>query len=228
MIFRGRSLLAAVLALTLLAGCAEIIRAEFDDGTGVLPSGPLPGLPFGDSAQVTGQVIFQGSTVSLFIVAGGPDPQLDLITGGKPHNTTDYWINFRGIKLTITETPVLAFDTIDEDGRNACRLEIADGEFRLVGGAGSVAIGEYTGNADVHEVLMRLDKTNDRCFVRINQIPQGAGPGVDPTMPVITADAPFQDSAFDELDVVRFAWEEVGPGDATQYFLDEVVASEQM
>lgn len=228
MVFRRAILVATALAVPLLTGCAEIISADFDDGTGVLPSGPLPGLPLGDAAEVTGQVIYQGSSVSLFLGAGGPDPQLDLITGGKPHNTTNYWINYRGIKLTITETPVLALDTIDEDGRNACRLEIADGEFRLVGGNGSTVIGAYTFNADTHYVLMRLDKTTDRCFVRINQVPQGSGPGADPTMPVITADAPFLDAGFDELDIVRFAWEQVGPDDATQYFIDEVVVSRQI
>jgi hypothetical protein len=215
------------LAVPLLLGCSEILRAEFDTGPGVLASGPLPGPPSGDSAVVTGQVIGVGSGVSLVLGAGGPNPRLDLVTGGKPHDTSEYWVGFRGVKLTITQTPVLAIDTIDEDGRIACRLEISGGEFRLVSGAGSKVIGEYSSSADEHKVLMRIDKTAHRCFIQITQVAQGSGPGAEPTMPTITADGPFHAAAFGELDIVRFAWEQVAPGDATQYFLDDVVASKR-
>lgn len=219
--------LMAAMGLTLLAGCTEILRAEFDLGSNEsLVSGPLPGPPPGDSVVVTGEVVAAGSGVSMLLGAGPPTPRLDFITGGKPHDTTAYAISFEGVKLTITDTPVLAIDTIDVAGRNACRLEISGGEFRLVGGDGPKVIGEYTAAADVHHVLLRLDKFGSRCAIQITQVAQGE-PDSEPTVPTIIDNVPFQDPDFDELDIVRFAWEQVEPDDATQYFLDTLVVSKQ-
>ena len=98
-------------------------------------------------------------------------------------------------------------------------LEISGGEFRLVSGNGENVIGQYTFNADLHRVLMRLNLEARTCGVRIEQF-SDQGPEV-PTPPLITASGPLIAESFQELDRLRIAWESIEP--ITNYFLCEDV-----
>jgi hypothetical protein len=209
------------LALPLLfVGCTQILDTH-STGTGPAGPGTLPGAPSGDSVSSVGSVGYNGGNIALAADGASPAASVELVPGGKPHNTNSYSLNFSGVKLTVTANPVLAVDVVDDAGAVACGLEIAGGEFRLIGGDGPVVIDTYTGAADEHRILMRMDKSLDRCFIRIEQVPQGTdGP---PIKPVATGDAPFVDSAFDELDFVRVRWEQTSESDATSYFLGPVV-----
>lgn len=215
---RGFTRAAVVLLSLMAAGCTQVLHTDFESDGGPWPSGNLAGPPAGDSAEVEGEVTGLGDAVTLDSASAA---SLELITGGKPHDTTGYTIRFAGVKLTISETPVLAIDALDARGQNACGLEISDGEFRLVSGDGESSIGEYTFNADEHRVVMRLNLGSGTCGVRIEQVEQGAGPDAPPTVPLITATAPLITQDFAELDRLRFAWEDAD-GSPTQYFLGHV------
>lgn len=213
-------LLSAALAT---AGCSEVLDTH---SSGVGPNGPgaLPGAPSGDSITATGNVLFNDGGQQLSANGTGTTG-VTLITGGKPHNTTEYLINFRGVKLTITDTPVLAVDTFDTEDRQACGLEIAGGEFRLVSGNGTAVIGTYSGQADIHTVLMRLNRTAARCYVGITQVAQGTDGPL--TQPEIAANAPFVSANFGDLDRMRVRWESTASSDATSYFLGRTVISKR-
>ncbi len=201
-----------------LVSCTTILDTH-STGPGPVAAGALPGDPPGDSVTSVGNVLFNGGNISLNATGTSPAPRVNLSPGGKPHNTSEYSLNFSGVKLTTSDTPVLAIDAIDDAMQIACGLEIAGGDIRLIGGAGAVVADTYTGNADEHRILLRMDKNTDRCFVRVEQVPQGTdGP---PIKPAISANAPFINSDFDELDLVRVRWEETSSGDATQYFLGQ-------
>ncbi|WP_282610501.1 hypothetical protein [Pelagibius sp. Alg239-R121] len=217
------SRLAATVMLLMASGCTEILNTH-SSGSGPEGPGAIPGAPGGDSVSATGPVIFNSGNIQL--PANGTSPILvDLIVGGHPHDTSEYAISFSGVKLTITDTPVIAIDALNAVGQQACGLEISGGEFRLVSGAGAPAIGTYTGAADEHRVFLRVDLASARCFVRIEQVAQGTdGP---PVQPVIVGDGPVIAAAFGELDRLRIAWEETSPGDATNYFLGPVVISKR-
>jgi hypothetical protein len=212
------------LALPLLfVGCTQILNTH-STGTGPAGAGSLPGAPGGDSVSSVGNVVYNSGNIQLAADGASPAASVELVPGGKPHDTNSYSLNFSGVKLTITANPVLAIDVVDDEGAVACGLEIAGGEFRLIGGDGPVVIDTYTGAADEHRIFMRLDKNVDRCFIRIEQVTQGTdGP---PIKPVVTGDAPFVDSAFDELDFVRVRWEQTSESDATNYFLGPVVITQ--
>ena len=216
-------LLAAFTVLGILGGCTEILNTH-SSGDGPAGPGPIPGAPGGDSVSATGPVIF--NTGGFQLSANGSSPILvDLIAGGQPHNTSEYAISFSGVKLSITDRPVIAIDALNASEQVACGLEISGGEFRLVSGAGSPVIGNYTGAADQHRVFLRIDLASSRCFVRIEQVTQGTdGP---PVLPIITADGPVIAAAFGELDRLRVAWEETSPDDATNYFLGPTVISKR-
>lgn len=217
---------AAISGLLLLtAGCTTILNTDFESEGGPWPSGPLPGPPRGDAAEVQGEVLGLGESVSLMSAGSA---RLDLITGGQPHNTDGYTISFTGVKLTISEVPVVVIQALDADENLACGLEISGGEFRFISGEGEQAIGQYTGNADQHRVLMRLNLGVETCFVQIEQVEQGFdGPPEDApvTVPLITATAPLVTPGFAELDRLRVAWEEAQGVPPTQYFLGAVEIS---
>jgi len=106
-----------------LQGCTDILRADFEDlEFGQSPDGPLPGLPQGDTAEVTGDVIKNGTGISLFYDPNENPPVIDLVTGGKPHNTPDYGIRFWGLRTIISEQPVVMVDTFDTGGPPGMRL----------------------------------------------------------------------------------------------------------
>jgi len=214
--------LVVVIGILVTAGCARVLHTDFESANGPWPNGALAGPPSGDSAQVSGEVLGLGSSVSLLSTSSA---SIELITGGKPHNTQGYAIDFSGVKLTIEETPVIAIDALDASGQNACGLEISGGEFRLVSGDGENVIGSYSSNADEHRVFMRLNLGGGTCGVRIEQVAQGAGPGAPPTQPLITAIAPLVTADFEELDRLRVRWEETEGASATQYFLGHVTIS---
>lgn len=216
-------LLASCGLLTALAGCTEILNTH-SSGDGPGGPGPIPGAPAGDSVSASGPVLFNGGNIQL--PADGTSPTLvDLIVGGHPHNTSEYAISFSGVKLTVTDTPVIAIDVLNDDDDVACGLEIAGGNFRLVSGIGSPIVGTYTGAADEHRVFLRVDLASARCFLRIEQVAQGTdGP---PVQPVITADGPVIAAAFGELDRLRVAWEAALPTDATNYFLGPTIISKR-
>lgn len=215
-------ILAVLIVLT--AACTEILNTH-SSGDGPAGPGSLAGGPAGDSVASDGNVVFNGDNMQLSANGSTPAPRVDLVPGGKPHNTSEYSLNFSGIKLTITDQPVLAIDAIDDARRIACGLEIAGGEFRLMDGAGSVIADTYTPDGNEHRILLRMDKATDRCFVRIEQVPQGTdGP---PIKPVAVANASFVSGGFDELDLVRVRWEQTAPEDATSYFLGPAVISER-
>ena len=203
--------------LGIMVSCGpRVLHTEFEPDAGPWPSGPLAGPPNGDSAQVQGEVIGNGHSVSLM---SDSSASIDLITGEKPHNTDGYTIGFSGVKLTITEEPVIAIDALDAQDQLACGLEISGGEFRLISGNGENVIGNYTGQADQHNITMRLNLGSGTCGVIINQVAQGSGPNAPNTVPTISATAPLATSGFQELDRVEVAWEDT-PGDGpTQYFL---------
>lgn len=209
--------------LAALGGCTEILNTH-SSGDGPAGPGPIPGAPAGDSVSAAGPVLFNGGNIQL--PANGTSPTLvDLIVGGHPHNTSEYAVSFSGIKLTVTDTPVIAIDALNDDDDVACGLEIAGGNFRLVSGIGSPIVGTYTGAADEHRVFLRIDLASERCFLRIEQVAQGTdGP---PVQPVITADGPVIAAAFGELDRLRVAWEAILPTDATNYFLGPTVISKR-
>lgn len=213
---------AVFLLLLTAAGCTQVLHTDFDSEGGPWPPGSLAGPPPGDSAEVQGDVLGLGDSISL---QSDSSASIDLITGGQPHNTSGYAIDFAGIKPTISETPVLAIDALDPEGQNACGLEISDGEFRLVSGDGESVIGEYTANADEHRVFLRLNLGSGSCGVRIEQFEQGAGPDAPPTVPLITATGPLITQGFEELDRLRFAWENTAGTSPTQYFLGHVTIS---
>ena len=218
----ARQLLVFGLLLTGLGlqSCAEILNTH-SSGIGPAGPGPLAGAPEGDLVAAEGNVIFNGGNIDLLADGSTPPARVDLVPGGKPHNTSEYSLRFSGIKLTTTAQPVLAVDAIDDGGRIACGLEIAGGEFRLIGGAGAVIADTYTGAADEHRIVLRMDKATDRCFVLIEQVAQGTdGPPIKPAM---QANVPFVNVAFDELDRVQVQWEQTSPRNATQYFLGPAV-----
>lgn len=204
-----------------IISCTTVLDTDFETSSSgePWPSGPLPGSPPGDSAEVQGRVISVGSTVSLM---SSDLARIDLITGRKPHNTNGYSISFSGVKLTTTDTPVLAIDALDVEERLACGLKISGGEFRLVSGDGEEVIGEYSGAADQHDVIMTLTLGSGTCGVLIEQFEQGAEPGSAQTFPPITANGPIIYEDFEELDRLRFAWENAEEDFATQYFLGNV------
>lgn len=210
-----KPIIAPLAFIAALASCTQILDNQ---GNGASPAGPgaLAGPPPGDSVNSSGDVIYNMGNTQ--VTVGGSSPGvLNLVTGGKPHNTANYSITFSGVKLTITEPPVLAIDAFDTANRLACGLEIAGGEFRLVSGAGTTDIGTYSGLADQHNVIMRLDLEGARCFVVINQVAQGTdGP---PTQPTIEANAPFVDADFGDLDRMRIRWEDTAGASPTSYFL---------
>ncbi|WP_299739719.1 hypothetical protein [uncultured Roseobacter sp.] len=213
----------ACLSTLAVLGCTEVLDSQ---ANGAAPSGPGPlaGPPAGDSASSSGNVIYNSGNTQL-LADGSSSGVLNLVTGGKPHNTDSYSISFSGVKLTITEEPVLAIDALDTSGQLACGLEIAGGEFRLVSGAGTSMIGTYSGNADQHNVVMRLDLDGNRCFVVITQVAQGtSGPQIQAP---IEANGPIFASSFGDLDRLRVAWEDTAGAGATSYFLGRTVISKQ-
>jgi hypothetical protein len=214
--------LVVIALLAALAGCTRVLHTDFTSATGPWPNGPLPGPPSGDSAQVSGEVLGLGSSVSLLSTTAAG---IELVTGGKPHNTQGYAIEFSGVKLTIEGTPVIAVDALDSSGHSACRLEISGGQFRLVGGDGENVIGAYSANADEHRVFMRLNLGSGTCGMRIEQVAQGSGPDAPPTQPLITALAPLITPGFSELDRLRIRWEQTEGASATQYFIGHVTIS---
>ncbi len=210
--------------IVLAASCTEILNTH-SSGAGPAEPGSLVGSPAGDSVASQGNVIFNSGNMNLAVNGSTPAPRVDLVPGSKPHNTSEYSLQFSGVKLTITDQPVLAIDAIDDGGRIACGLEIAGGEFRLIGGAGSVIADTYTGAADEHRILLRMDKASDRCFVLIEQVTQGTDD--PPIKPATNANVPFINAGFDELDRVRVQWEQTSPEDATQYFLGPTVITKR-
>jgi hypothetical protein len=165
----NRTNLIAVTSLfaLLLQGCSTIIDTH-PDGTGPAGEGPIPGPPDGDAISASGDVDFLGSTIRLSSTA----PQqtaIALTTAGKPHGASEYVITFTGRILSGAEQPALAIDTVDTQGRNACGLELAGGEFRLVSGAGTEAIGNYSTQFETHRVTLRLAKSVRRCTVTIQR-----------------------------------------------------------
>lgn len=213
-----------VIPIVLTMSCSTILDTH-SSGNGPAGPGSLAGSPAGDSVDSQGNVIFNGGNMSLAVNGSTPAPRVDLVPGGKPHETSEYELQFSGVKLTITDQPVLAIDAIDDGGRIACGLEIAGGEFRLIGGSGPVVADTYTGAADEHRIFLRMDKTLERCSVRIEQVAQGTnGP---PIKPETQASTPFVNAGFDELDRVRVQWEQTSPADGTQYFLGPAVITKR-
>jgi hypothetical protein len=165
--FLGVALVAAGLTLQ---GCTEILRADFDDlEFGESPAGSLPGPPSGDSAEVTGSVFKNGTGISLSYDPSRGQSSVDFVTGGKPHNTTDYSVQFWGLRTIINAQPIVVMETLDTRGNAACGLQIAGGQFRLVSGAGTSVIGSYDASGTFHDVFIRLDRVNRRCFLLIRQ-----------------------------------------------------------
>jgi len=213
-----------MMPIVLATSCTEILNTH-SSGVGPTGIGSLAGPPEGDSVDSQGNVIYNSGNINLAVNGSSPAPSVNLVPGGKPHNTSEYSLQFSGVKLTITDQPVLTIDAIDNGGRIACGLEIAGGDFRLIGNAGPVIADTYTGAADEHRILLRIDKTGDRCFVLIEQVAQGTdGP---PIKPVTNANTPFVNAGFDELDRVRVQWEQVSPEDSTQYFLGPTVITKR-
>lgn len=209
-----------LIPIVLTASCTEILNTH-SLGNGPMGAGPLAGSPAGDSVTSQGNVIFNGGNIQLAVNGSNPEPRVDLVPGGKPHNASEYSLIFSGVKLTITDQPVLAIDVIDNGNRIACGLEIAGGELRLIGGAVPVVADTYSGAADEHRILLRMDKALERCFIRIEQVAQGTdGP---PVKPITFANTSFVNAGFDELDRVRVQWEQTTSQDATNYFLGPVV-----
>lgn len=214
------------LMLGAIAGCSEILDTHATEA-GYSGPGSLVGPPPGDSISAAGNVNFNGGNLQL-VASGSGSGSADLIPGGQPHNTGSYLINFSGVKLTITDTPVLRVAALGDRNRVACSLDIAGGEFTLNGGAGAVVAGPYTGAADLHRVLLRLDNRSERCLVNIRQYMQGSASPNDPqTLPAVDASVPYQTAGFSELDRVRVSWENVSRTDATSYFLGPMVISRQ-
>ena len=210
--------------IVLAGSCAEILNTH-SSGTGPAGPGSLAGSPAGDSVASQGNVIFNGGNMNLAVNGSSPAPRVELVPGGKPHDTSEYSLRFSGVKLTITDQPIVAIDAIDTGGRIACGLEIAGGELRLIGGARSVIADTYTGSADEHRILLRIDKASNRCFVLIEQVTQGTdGP---PIKPATNANVSFVNAGFNELDRVRVQWEQTSPEDATQYFLGPAVITKR-
>lgn len=208
-----------------VSGCAEILDTH---GTpaGYSAPGALAGPPPGDSISSAGTVLYNGGNLQFAADGDTPDPTADLIPGGQPHNTDSYLINFSGVKLTITDTPILRITALGDGGDVACSLDIAGGQFTLNGGAGSLVAGPYTGAADLHRVLLRLDNRSNRCLLNIRQYMQGSSSPNDPqTLPAIDASVPYQAPGFSELDRVRVGWVATSPSDATNYFLGPMVIS---
>lgn len=213
-----------VVPILLTMSCSTILDTH-SPGNGPMGPGPLAGAPAGDSVVSQGNVLFNGGNMSLAVNGTTPAPRVDLVPGGKPHETNEYTLQFSGVKLTITDRPVLAIDAIGESGRIACGLEIAGGEIRLIGGSGPMVADTYTGAADEHRIFLRMDKTFDQCSVRIEQVAQGTkGP---PIKPQAQASASFVNAGFDELDLVRVQWEQTSSDDATQYFLGPAVITKR-
>lgn len=213
--------IACCLALAVLGACTEILNTH-SSGDGPPGPGAIPGAPSGDSVAADGIVNFNGGTIQL-VADAAVQSGVDLITAGKPHDTTEYAISFRGVKLTIFDQPVLAISALDTDGDLACGLEIAGGEFRLVSGSGTAVIGTYSFNADEHRIFLRLALGQERCFIRIEQVAQGTdGP---PVQPVIVADGPFVADQFGDLDRMRVVWEPSNQGSGTSYFLGPTTIS---
>ena len=211
--------LAAAIAVS---GCSEILDTHAN-GDGPAGPGVLAGPPDGDSISSSGGVIFNGGNIQLT----SNDPlsgQINLRPGGQPHDTSDYYVNFSGVALSIADEPLLTIDALDTAGALACGLEISGGAFRLVSGQGTTEIGTYSGQADQHNIQWRLSRNAARCYVQIDQVAQGTnGPATQPT---ISANAPFATAGFADLDRVRIGWEDAA-GTATSYFLGRVVISKR-
>lgn len=213
-----------LLVFCFVASCTTILDTHATNA-GYSGAGGLAGPPPGDSVASRGNVLYNGGALQLALQGTTPN-SVELFPGGKPHNADSYLINFRGVKLTITETPILRIVARGDGGRIACSLDIAGGEFRLNGGSGTVVAGPYTGNADLHRVLLRLDNRTNRCFLNIRQYMQASQSPNDPqTLPVINANVPYEDPDFDELDRVLVSWESVQPDDFTSYFLGPMIIS---
>lgn len=216
----GHIILLSALAVS---GCSEIVDSH-SGGSSPAGPGPIAGPPNGDSLTSSGNIVFNGGNIQL--VAAEPGQQqtgVSFQTAGQPHNTSEYSISFSGVKLTISDLPVLAIDLFDTSQQLACGLEIAGGEFRLVSGNGTTAFGTYSANADQHNVFLRLALGQNRCFVRVEQVPQGqSGP---PTQPIFTSDGPFVASGFGDLDQIRFVWEQFNS--PTSYFLGRLIATKR-
>lgn len=204
--------LAVVLGAWTLQGCTTILQADFDDlEQGQSPAGFLPGPPSGDSAAVVGVVEKSGGSVRLAYSPNQQLPAIDLITAGKPHNTSEYSYRLLGRRTLILEQPFVVIETFDTQNRRACHLHVRGGEFRLISGSGEESIGPMSVEI-FHDVFMRLDRANSLCFVLIRQ---------DDQADIQANGRPFIDNGFGDLDRLRVAYEGAGTN-PEQYFLGPV------
>jgi hypothetical protein len=215
--------IAAVVGLSLVAGCAEILNTH-SSGDGPAGEGPIPGLPTGDSVDATGEVLFNGGNFQL-VSQDASLTRVRLIPTGQTTDYDDYLLNFSGVMTMITPLPFIAVDAIDTGARIACGIEIGGGEFRLVGGAGTAVVGTYSANADQHNILLRVSRENRLCYLNIRQFPQGAGTGVPQTQAAINASGSFVDNGFTRLAEMRVQWEQPSRRNPKSYFLGPVTIS---
>lgn len=206
-----------------LSACSEILNLQ-SSGSSPGGPGPIPGPPPGDSVASAGAVTYNTGNITI-VSTTGPQSAVSLRPRQLSRVPQNYLLNFAGVKLRIEETPILAIDTFDTQGRQACGLEIAGGEFRLVSGNGTHVIGTYTPNADTHYVLMRLSRPSHSCAVSIRQVQQGQGPDTPQTVPPINATAPFIDADFGALEEMRYTWNNPQPNRAENYFIGNVIIS---
>lgn len=215
---------AGVLLLAgLLQGCTTILDVEFTNlPPGPPLSGPLPGSPQGDSMQVEGSVKRSGPSVDLLYAPDVERPgTLVLITGGKPHDTSDYQLSFLARRPDLEGVPTLVITSLDVQGRRAFRLLLANAEFTLEHGGGTEVIGSFNPEL-AHQVFIRINLPSQRSWFVIQDVALGEGveEGVKATF---TADnKALLDKDFGELDRIRFEWVPLSSDVATHYWIREV------
>ncbi len=205
-----------LLMMALLAGaCTPILDVDFNGFVAADLNGPLPGPPNGDSMSSAGNVNVTGveDAMNFFFAPGFTLPATaSFDVGGLPHDTTDYYVSFTGLRIDTVSTPTL-FTLRSDNGLTAARLRLVNGDVDLFSGLGWETLGTYDIGLE-HQVWIRLNEVSQEIYVSFSQ--EG--------LPTLEANGrPYADPGFGELQSMLVEVGNLFSTEGTQYWLDDLL-----
>lgn len=210
----------------LFTSCDQVFQANFNaDIIDLEPSSSPEGAPADDvivfspgSIKVLAASRFASNSLLFERHTRGDQPQVEFITGAKPHSTSAYTITYKAYSEYQAAAPTLTMSVESVAGALAFQLELRGGKFHLISGNGDEVIGAYTANK-IHNVIVVLDMLKKQFGLVITQTGERA---------ITIEDKPFIEVAFSDLDKMVFNYPpailEALPG---KYIVDDIIISKK-